>query len=635
MSAEIHQARGNLHTGSGNQWNLTLHTAKVAVRRGAGAWSESTFEHVNQCFFEPDGFQEIQAAIEEHKVVILKGIPGSGRRFAALKLLSKSQYSPGLFYAPVVGSGDDESLSGLRIQRGDRVLVDLSTMDEAQFKMVAPEVQPFVETVQTARARSVIILPDACEPEPDWLKIVRPITRPDPVKAYRRHLKSIGVLADAIDGPAVHEHFRHAPMADLTRLMLLVVEARDANPTLDDRAWTRVALEALRAGPKEVAAILKELKAGQQRALLLASSLFAGGSADGAWHAARVLLETLRYPKDPDLPLDRSDLQEQLALFGAGIDQHRHIQFHKPLDAAIRAYMWDGYPALRNTLAEWIKALGKNWKWSLADAERVAARFGEQHLRTRQITSMAKLIADLAGSEADEPIRQAFVLLELGLKHPDHGRGFRRQMWEWAKNPPSDGLGEVLIRACVEVIGDTHPDQALVRLHHLARRSGRIGEMACETLAVQLAQDRLLRLIRLLLFRMVEHPNDRDPAIFVHVIDPHLLIDWRGRARPLAAEPAVRTQLALAWRATLAKQPRGWQEQLDSWLIAAANRSGSELLLAILAEAPDDLAARSRLHAAAVAWAAARGGAWSVADALLERVNDAQGFSFVAMEGTD
>lgn len=639
MNTEFHQSRGNVHTGSGDQWNLVLQMTKerVAARRGEGAWSETTFEHMSARFQAPEGFPEIRDAIEHDRVVILKGDPGSGRRSAALELLGKSEYGRGLFYAPVVGSDDDDSLDRFPKEAADRILVDLSAMNVDRFtSLVAPDLQPFFERVQAKRARSVVILPDAAVPEPDWLKIVKPIGRPNPVEAYRKHLRTIGVPADDLDEPAIRDYFKHAPMRDLARLTLLVQEARDANPTLDYRAWIRTAWEVLRAGRDEVAAILKELRAGQQRALLLSASLFAGGSADGAWHAAKILLDTLKYPEDTGLPLDQADLQEQLAVFGAGIDRQRHIQFQKPLDAAIRSYIWDGYPALRASLAGWIKALSKHWKWSLVDAERVAERFGEQHLRTRQLSAVLKLIPELAGMNAEVPFQQALALLKLGLDHPEFGWNFRKEMREWAKDRTlSDGLGAVLIEACVQVLAASYPDQALVRLHHLARHGGQIGTMACGALGVQLEEDRLSRMLSLLLKRMADQSDKRDPGVFVSVIDPSALTGSRGNPRPLAAEPVVRAHLVLAWRATLTVRPQGWEQQLDRWLAIVDRRRDRDLLLSILAEAPDSLASRSCLHAATTAWATGWAGDWDVADALLERMNAAQGISFVTMERTE
>ncbi|MBS2539436.1 hypothetical protein KGQ20_42500 [Catenulispora sp. NF23] len=637
MSTEFHRLRGAVHTGSGDQLNLFQIMEQAVTRRGAGAWSESIFEGLGARFYEPDGFGDVREAMEELKILVLKGNPGSGRRFAALALLRKSEYSPGLFYAPPVGTDDADRLDKLKPEPGDRFLIDLSTMSSETFNLVAHEVQPFFNRVLVARARSVLILPGDCEPEPDWQKYVRRLSRPDPGKAYRRHLKSIGIEFEAdLDETGVRDHFRHAPMRDLDHLMQLVVDARTANPMRDYHYWTSAALEALRAGSDDVAALLKELKVGQQRALLLSASLFAGGSADSAWHAARALLDTLKYPKNPDHPLDQADLQEQLASFGAGIDKQRRLQFQKPLDAAIRTYLWDGYPALRAVLAKWIEGLIKADRVLAADDARlVVERFGEQHLRTGQVDPLKTLIAHLGGAEKELASELAFALLTKGLEDPEHGRAFRRLMWEWARDLPSAGLGEVLVQACVEVIAETYPEQALVRLHHLARKPKPIGDSACAALAGLFVQDRFSRLIRRLLSRMAEYPNARDPHIFVRVIDPFALTDSGNRARPLAAESGVHAHLVLAWRATLHKQPESWQPRLDQWLATVADVGRRDVLLTILAEAPDDLATRSLLLSAAVEWAAARGGAWKTVDELLNRINAAQGISFVAMERTD
>lgn len=640
MTTEIQDSRGPLHTGAGNQWNFLFHAAtevRRATRRGAGAWSEVAFEDVAMQFQPPDGFSKIEDAIEEQGIVVLRGEPGSGRRFAALKLLAKSEYSPGLFYAPVIDSADEESLAQLPLQTGDRVLLDLSTMSVERFTaLVASELPAFFRSVRDIGARSVVILPDGCEPAAEWMKLVRPIARPNPVQAYKNHLVSIGIKpVEGVDKASIYKHFAHAPMRDLDRLRMLVDEAREANPTLDYHEWTRKALEALSAGPEEVAAILKDLRAGHQRALLLSASLFAGLSADRAWHAAMILLDTLCYPKDPDLPLDRADLQEQLALFGASIDQNRRVQFKKPLDEAIRTYLWDGYPALRASLAKWIEVLAKGRGDPDPDSEQVVTRFGHQHLRTGQVDSLKQLIASLAGLKKDTVNQSASILLALGLTDPVHGRYFRLAMNDWARETSlSTGLGAVLIDACARTLVHTYPDQALVRLHNLARHPGPVGEMACEALAQQLDDGRLGRLLVLLLRRMADVPHKRDPYVFCRVVDPDRLTAAYGRYRPLATNHAVRAYLTRAWRDTLTALPEGWQERLHGWL-GTTDATRRDLLLTVLAEAPADLTSRSRLHAAATGWAVASGASWDVADDLLKRINAAQGISFVAMERTD
>lgn len=633
MSTEFQRSEGHVHTGAGDQWNLTVNLAEQVrrTRRGAGAWSETAFLNVRARFYSPEGFGDLREDMEVLKILVLKGKSGSGRRFAALELLHKSEYSRGLFYAPAVGDEDEEKLGNLKPEAGDRYLLDLSTMSREAFNLVARDVQPFFKLVLEAGARSVLILPDDCEPDADWQSFVRTVVPPDPVGAYKNHLRSIDIEFDDLDVAGVREHFQHAPMSDMDRLRELVQDARRADPTRDYRAWTTAALDALRDGAKDVAALLKDLSAGQQRALLLSASLFAGGSADGAWHAAKVLLGTLKYPENPDHPLDQSDLQEQLAVFGARIDQNRRLQFKKPLDAAIRAYLWDGYPALRSALAQWMSTLICGSKGPPSDIETVVTRFAEQHLRTRQTASLIGLIAALADAGAGDP---AFLLLKQGLEHPEHGREFRVQTREWAKGTLSVGLGEVLIQACSEVIRDTYPDQGLVRLHHLARKPGPIGAMACREIAAQFGNDRLRRLIRALLSRMIDYPHERDPFVFVSVIDPFEITDAEGRPRPLVAEVLFRSHLTQVWRATLHVRPEGWRPCLDRWL-SAAGLSHRDALLAILAEAPDDLATRSLLYSAALDWATARGGARQTVDDLLNRINTAQGISFAPRERTD
>ena len=99
----------------------------------------------------------------------------------------------------------------------------------------------------------------------------------------------------------------------------------------------------------------------------------------------------------------------------------------------------------------------------------------------------------------------AALVLRSGLRSERCGRTFRRKIYLWSTNRgTSDQLAAVIVAACRDEIFATHPDEALVRLHHVARRNGR-----CE------AHQALVELVgtdRRLLRQMLRRIADRDPT---------------------------------------------------------------------------------------------------------------------------
>jgi hypothetical protein len=150
----------------------------------------------------------------------------------------------------------------------------------------------------------------------------------------------------------------------------------------------------------------------------------------------------------------------------------------------------------------------------------------------------------------------------------------------------SADLAQILVQMCAGVLAGSHPDQALVRLHHLARRDrgDRVGAVA--ELRNLAGADR--RLLRLLLSRCAdnlgEQANTRraDLAVFPRAVDPRGLLG----PHPVVSRPDSRDHLVSCWRAVLTHGDAvNVAAELQEWLDVGAGGGQATALLEVLVAA--------------------------------------------------
>ncbi|MGH3854644.1 MAG: hypothetical protein ACRDR6_14325 [Pseudonocardiaceae bacterium] len=219
----------------------------------------------------------------------------------------------------------------------------------------------------------------------------------------------------------------------------------------------------------------------------------------------------------------------------------------------------------------------------------MVTRFAQQALRTNRPDDL-RFLAErwVKSTNSNWPSRllpQAARAVECGLNDERHGLFFRKQLYTWSIdiNLLSD-LAQVVVQVCAEVLALTHPEQALVRLHHITRRhSGTAGEAARDALLELVDSDR--RLYRCLLARVTEglmKDTARDLALFCELAAP----DRLTRTPPLIEDAAVRAHLSTGWSAVLGglSSPE-CAHPVRTWLAAAhENDQYRELLLTVLVE---------------------------------------------------
>ncbi|MEV7024263.1 hypothetical protein [Kitasatospora sp. NPDC093558] len=384
-------------------------------------------------------------------------------------------------------------------------------------------------------------------------------------------------------------------MQELQRLSELVVRARADGG--DFHAWAGRADEALQDRSHEVAQQVADLTDGRQRALLFTAAMLDEAPAATVFRFADRLLSRLGHPEDERPRLDRTDLTRRLHELPVKVRGER-IHFEGlAYAAAIRTHFWLYYPDLRAAFGDWVADAVTEFAWlGPADRNHFVARYTEHALKADDVRTLTDLVESWATDGKLLP--EAELVLALGLMSDARGSAFRAKIYEWAVKPGlSSQLARLLTRTCVEAMAPLYPDQALVRLHHLARREGDHGRPdSAQTALLELVRQNHALCVRLLnrVCSGMEKHEFADVGIFLVLMDP--LPGW------VQHDVAVR-----GWRGVLDLAPPAvWSPKVRAWLSAArCEPDGGARLMRILIDAADrDVDVLSRFYLLAYDWSA-------------------------------
>ena len=653
-------SHGPVNTGTGNQINgpaFFFDFDRVLQRfvrvRDPRVVAQEYLRWLSQRFVEPRHYGRSRELLVDTGSVLLAGAPGSGRRSAALMLLHRM---PGaddqireLSGASDTSEASDELvLDGSAVDAEQRLLLDLSTSEEKDYNTVLRELPFFRAVVHERGARLVVVLPYSrmhhsnLELGPSAVEIARP----DGKEVFQRYLRSdrIPFSREQLSTDELTAQLHSAPMQHIAELAGLVHLARESEPAQKFPHWLREALAALTERSDQVAKQMMMLRSGQQRALLLTTAMFSGAQADAVFDATSTLCKIVRHPEDDRPRLEREDLAEQLAEIGAKADDAGRVRFALlAYDRAVRTYFWTNFPDLREGFRDWVGTAIEQRTLTSEDRDAVVTWFAEQALRTGRPGDLLRLVERwVKRTDAEWPstvLPQAAKALERGLSHERHGAFFRHQLYTWSRdrNLPRD-LAQVVVQVCSEVLALTHPEQAMVRLHHIVRRHSSVaGDAARDALLDLVDHDH--RLYLRLLDRATNGPGAKegtvaDLALFLELAAPTRLTDTQRRKQPLIASAAVRGRLVTGWKAELA-EPSSLHcaDHVRTWLAACEDGRYHELLLDVLVSAgggQDDVL--SRLYVIARDWAHAPGDRRAerieIAAHLTSKIDSAQGFDF-------
>ncbi|MFD9487539.1 hypothetical protein ACFWBX_26940 [Streptomyces sp. NPDC059991] len=555
-----------------------------------------------QCFVRPCGYgRAAELLARPGAVVILQGAPGTGRRAAATMLLGELSAQGGRIeelQADLKEETPDPSPA-------DRYLLDLSRVAEDEYAVAQRTLMRYRSLVEKHGARMVAVFPAGLEwmLDAELAQLAVTLERPRGRAVLSRHLRvrRVRFEHEQLSTDELRHMFDTAPMRELDRLAELVLQARNgARYGTDFAHWRDEAMAAATNWSQQVAQQLREHQSGSERALLLAAAMMSGAAADTIMGAAGRLLELVEHPKDETPRLAQEGMGEQFEKLSLIRESDGRVCFGGlAYDAAVRRHFWENFPDLREGFRDWVGHCAEVSELGPEDRGRLVGRFAEQALSTGRPEDLCVLIERWTQSSVDDRLSAAAATtLELGLSHEQYGAHFRFRVYQWATTRRlRPGLARVLIGVCRHVIAVTHPEQAVVRLRHLALRRDVAGELRQEALAALLrlaGRNRRMyaRAVMPLLPKTGAEGGNLD--VLLALLDPvHLAIEPPGQP------------FALAWRAVMGGKPvAAWRPLVERWLGLLARRRASDRVLgALLLAASGDRNLLNQLYVTTYDWA--------------------------------
>lgn len=631
FSPHVSGTYGSVHTGSGDLFNYVISLADSKGRTPRKQAADD-LRWLAQRFVHPAGFGRARDVLESRRTVFLDAPQGSGRITTAKMLLWELR--PDAENLQELLPQERESgfwLDLTHIGNGDRTWLDLSEADGPLWTDVHAELSSLRAAVHERAAHLVVVLPNEPRdplPESDQYRVR--IERPPAQEVLRRHLRLAGIPQPG-QLPAGQFTGDNQPLREIARYVQLITDARERASGQGDLAtWYADAYQAWRGQETEVAALMARLSHGPQRALLLATAMLHGGHADSVHNAAASFLRTVEHPRDESPVLERATLGHRLDEINAELDASGNVRFTTlGYDSAVRTYFWTHLPELHEHIRDWVGRTAGSANLTDAERQALVRRFTEQCLTDRYQATWVSLVKQCTAMRTLGGMKAAALVLQCGLQDDAHGRIFRRQIYQWSRlDDLPDRLAEVITAACRDEMVVSHPDEALVRLHHVARRER--GTLAREALVGLASGDR--RLLRQMLSRLTDTSPERtkppvDADLFLELADPAALTKADPRNHALMDDTDVLRQLTEGWNLAFANPSHeAWQPFATRWLIHAAKDGLHRHALL------DVLVGGGGPHTSVLArlYAMTRGPELrqAVSDLLLEKINVAQGVQF-------
>jgi hypothetical protein len=458
---------------------------------------------------------------------------------------------------------------------GDGMWVDLSGAGQQLWSQIQKELPVLQHRVQERNARLVVIKPNGLDLHADFRPYARRINSPRPEEVFG-HLLSAEGLASGTGLPTPGVLKSPLSMDDIRRFVDDILDAKKQWAGKADKgdlqSWITAAEQPTSPRETPVSEALTKLTLASQRALLLSVAMLHGAHADVIDGAAIALMASL--PGEPDAALDRPPLGERLREVGAETDTARHVRFTSyGYETGVRLFFWRHFPELHDVLATWVRTTLASNELSVDDRVEMAHGFAAQCLGSRYRRYWTDVVERLTAQQSNPASElAAAAVLRVGLGDEVNSRTFRRQIYDWSTaSGTSGGLATVLVVACQQMTR-THPGEALVRLHHLARRHPERTDI-WDALSDVVYGNRPL--LRLLLARLADRPFETtwaiDARIFLHVADPARLTARQPTSRAPITQSDLTRLLAAGWTLAFTRLPdTEWASRASDWLRCAA-----------------------------------------------------------------
>jgi hypothetical protein len=628
ISSHVLDATGPVHAGGGDQYNWFAEQASSRTRIPRTQAADD-LRWLAQRFVHPGGFGRARGVLAAQRTVFLDAPSGSGRLAAAKMLLWELAPDAEKFHQLLIQEKDHESrIDPRHIVEGDRAWLDLSETAEPDRSEIHDELPSLRREVHDRGAYLVVLMPqDAWGIHPELGQYRVQIERPAAREVLRRHLMMEDFPQPDILPPLAFLD-EDRPLRDFARYVSLIQEARAmADAEGGFLAWCATAYQALSDRTKEISDLIDRLDQGPQRALLLSAAMLHGAHADSVHHASTLLLQVVKDPVDGYAALRGTALRGRLEAIKAKSDASGKVTFTElGYDSAIRSYFWANFPELHEHLRVWVGKAVDSCGLTDDERESLARRFAELCLAERYQSSWVPLVEQWTSQYRRSGMKAAIAVLRCGIEDEENARLFRRKIYAWSTTDGlQEGLAEAIVVACRDYMAISQADEALVRLHHVARREHRTH--AQDALLGLATQDR--RFFRQLMGRITDTSPDRrrweaDIGLFLELADPGALTEPGEHGRALIAENYVRRQMAVGWdRAFSSVTHETWSPRATQWLDRAAqdDRHRDRLIAVLIEGGASQASVLARLYVLAHG----RPSSAAIGNLVLAKINSAQG----------
>ncbi|GAA2809155.1 hypothetical protein [Kribbella solani] len=551
VGTQVNESSGPIHAGTGDQLNDITYFLNLPREARTREITSIQLRRLWGCFVQPPNFDRAAAQLAQPEgLVILDGPTGTGRRTAGLMLLSVG-ITPDLavrFIPPELelhaARAERRIFEGKDVRDGDRLLLDLSEVAADTFAEQQSTLHDLQSALVRRRAKLVVILPHSLRDRlgTDFRPHVVDIGRPDMSKVLERQLAAHGIC---LRNTSSHRGtFASTTMAALVRVVYEVVDASRTQPDAEADVLLSAVLSSGQRRAQLAAKAVRSADEARPRALLIAAALLHGQSVVSVFLAQHRLLEQLRPPNDDgEHPLELSGVAGSLDDLGLElvVTADQRLEFaERDIAADVLQRFWDDMPWLRAPLVEWLVEQPSTASAMDFEVVTVAKRFGAQCRRSRQAALALQLVEQWSTGGRNQRVA-AYALLEDLLDDDQTASPARQLLYGWARDSHlSADRAAIVVAACVNIVFDRYPDQAVVRLSWLAEHS--------DNLVRYEAREGLSRLAE-------------DPARQAKVID--LILDAR-RFKPssFAAVATPAGVLSLADGGAVERVLDGWQRAL-------------------------------------------------------------------------
>ncbi|GAA1362157.1 hypothetical protein [Streptomyces beijiangensis] len=578
---------GPTHTGSGTQNNFISPESltKNASGQTPRAVARSELIWLDRHFIEPEGYPDAYDTLVGRRTVLLDGANGDGRHATARCLLHRLPPGGGALHEILLEREEGSSLllDPEVVADDDRLLLDLAASGERLGAAALDELSAFRKAVEERGAGLVVVLPAEARhlltPQLNDLRreISRPPERELELSIIGRHLRYAGRDPRGVERlpPDVMAYLGTAPrLSDVATFAQYLCDAAHRAGTFTEQC--ALALKGLQEQPRLAVETLRTIRKGAPRALLITTAMLSGARADAVHKGAAMLLDDRQASPHMRYLLERRSLADRLGAIKAEIGPAGLARFESiGYDSAVRIQVWENFPDLRDPLRNWVARVLSLPGLTDGNRDQLVERFAEQCLSTNDATTLLDLAKHWASPESGTPpltrLRGAAHALEYGLNSSRCGGEFRHKIYEWATRPVAAPFRKVLVGVCAETMTVRHPEAALVRLHHLARREPPSAEARNALIALVREDHRLHRRMLNRLARGLESGGwAADTELFLDLAAPEQLGNPGIRAHPLIAESGVRNDLLVCWTAVLrAPADEQWTTLAEAWLEAA------------------------------------------------------------------